>query len=122
MRSKDHYWLEVRLSTDAESVKQIYEASFFSSPQMEASGDSEGLPDRWAVDLRVPLANGRLLMLAAKEMAAVLAHHSVDQIAGAGYGAFLLLGEFLYVALASMEGLSGSHANPTASKGLWKAG
>jgi orotate phosphoribosyltransferase len=95
MRSKDHYRLEVRLSTDAESVKQIYEASFFSSPQMEASGDSEGLPDRWAVDLRVPLANGRLLMLAAKEMAAVLAHHSVDQIAGAGYGAFLLLGGVL---------------------------
>jgi orotate phosphoribosyltransferase len=85
----------VRLSTDAESVKQIYDASFFPSPQMEASGDSEEVPGRWAVDLRVPLAKGRLLRLAAKEMAAVLAHRSVDQIAGAGYGAFLLVGGIL---------------------------
>jgi orotate phosphoribosyltransferase len=95
MRSKDHYRLEVRLSTNAESVKRIYDASFFPSPQMEASGDSEEVSGRWAVDLRVPLAKGRLLRLAAKEMAGVLAHHSVDQIAGAGYGAFLLVGGIL---------------------------
>ena len=95
MRSKDHYRLEVRLSANAESVKQIYDASFFPSPRMEAAGDSEEVPRRWAVDLRVPLAKGCLLGLAAKEMAAVLAHHSVDQIAGAGYGAFLLVAGIL---------------------------
>jgi orotate phosphoribosyltransferase len=95
MRSKDHYRLETRQSANAESVKQIYEASFFPSPQMEATGDSEEGPGRWAVDLRVPLAKGRLLRLVAKEMAAVLAHHSVNQIAGAGYGAFLLIGGVL---------------------------
>jgi orotate phosphoribosyltransferase len=98
MRSRDYYRLEVRLPADAASVKEIYEASFFPSPQMEtAAGDSEAATDRWALDLRVTLANGRLLRLAAKQMDALLAHHSVDQIAGAGYGAFLLVGGILTV-------------------------
>jgi len=76
-------------------VRQIYDASFFPSPEVGAGSDSADVSGRWAVDLRVPLAKGRLLRLVAKEMAAVLAHRSVDQIVGAGYGAFLLVGGIL---------------------------
>ena len=107
MRSKDHYRLEIRSSTNPEILKEIYEASFFPSPQTWAAVNdrSEDSSDRWSVDLRAPLAEGRLLRLVATEMAAVLSDRSIDQIAGAGYGAFLLVGGILTAGVGVKGGL-----------------
>lgn len=107
MRSKEHYRLEVRSGTSADILRKIYEASFFPSPQKTAvkSCSSESPPNGWFVDMRVPLAEGRLLRPLASEMAAVLTHRSVCQVAAAGFGAFFLVGGILAVSVGVKGGL-----------------
>jgi orotate phosphoribosyltransferase len=100
MRSKHDYRLEVRASANPEIVQRIYDESFFPAADLACPGVS-----RWTVDLRVPLADGRLLAPVSAEMAAVLAGHAIDQVAGAGYGAFLLVGGILAADVGMKGGL-----------------
>jgi hypothetical protein len=102
MRSKDHYRLEVRPSTNSESVKQIYDASFFPSPLMEVRGNSEEVPGRLAVDLRIRLAKDALLRLAGKKRLRCWHISPWIKSPGPGMARSCLWGEFLRLTVAPM--------------------
>jgi orotate phosphoribosyltransferase len=89
VRSKEHYQLEVRSGTSPGILKNIFEASFCPLPRKPGAESSFS---EWSVDMRVPLSEGLLLRPLAAEIAAVLAHHAVSQVAGAGFGAIFLVG------------------------------
>jgi orotate phosphoribosyltransferase len=100
MRYKDDYRLAVRPPANPEVVRQIYDASFIPDTNVKPPGRP-----RWMVDLRVPLSDGRWLAPAVAQMAAVLRRHAVDQAAGAGYGAFLLVGGIIAADVGMKGGL-----------------
>lgn len=91
MRSKDCYELEVRNGVNPFLIRRIVEDSFRS---LSDSGTAAGTPD-WAIDMRLPLSKGWLLRTVASEIVAVLERHNISQIAGAGFGAFFLIGSIL---------------------------
>ncbi len=112
MRPKEQYRLEIE-PDDSHGVlnvailTSIYEASFFPAPRrasnqrLHSNSESNG----WLIDLRVPLADGKFLRPLALEMAALLSSRSIQQVAGAGYGAFFLIGGILAVGEGFKSGL-----------------
>lgn len=56
-----------------------------------------GKVSEWALDMRVPLAKSEFLSAIASELVAVVRRREVDQIAGRGFGAFLLVGAMVAI-------------------------
>ena len=102
VRSKDCYELEVRDGANPFLIRCIVEESFRSLPTN--TGHAEGAAD-WAVDMRLPLSKGWLLKSIATEIISVLETHKISQIAGAGFGAFFLIGSILAEAKCFRGGL-----------------
>lgn len=101
------------VARDAElqqSVEEAYDRSFFPAAARPyfrpRSADATVLaaqPSEWALDTRVALSHAHLLRPIAEKMAAILRDRGITQIAGYGYGSFLLVG----AVLQSSENMSG---------------
>lgn len=92
--------LEVHEAGAAAGLERVYRESLFvqSVPArfLAAYPDPGGPPGlNWILDSRVALARSDLLRPVASAMADILDHHGVRQIAGQGYGSFLLIGAIL---------------------------
>ena len=91
------------------AVEEVYDRSFFwarerpywkrdnGSPRVEAS--------RWALDTRVGLAHADLLAPIADALSIILRERGITQIAGYGYGSFLLMGALLRSASGLTAGM-----------------
>jgi orotate phosphoribosyltransferase len=92
MRSKDCYELEVRDGANPFLMRHVVEESF--RPLPPSTGNAARAAG-WSVDMRLPLSKGSLLGPVVMELISVLERHNICQIAGAGFGAFFLIGGIL---------------------------
>ena len=92
MRSKDYYELEVRDGANPFLIRHVVEESFRPLPPNTGNAACAA---GWSVDMRLPLSKGGLLGPVVMELISVLERHKICQIAGAGFGAFFLIGGIL---------------------------
>ncbi|MEA2496613.1 MAG: orotate phosphoribosyltransferase [Thermoleophilaceae bacterium] len=92
-------------------LEETYDRSFFLATEREyyreRAGRPNGIaarPSDWALDVRTALSHAHLLRPLATRMAQILDSDGVTQIAGYGYGSFLLVGGILSAAPAGMRG------------------
>lgn len=83
-------------------IEEAYDRSFFPAAARPyfrpESADTSAVamqPSEWALDTRVALSHAHLLRPIAEKMAAILQDQGITQIAGSGYGSFLLVGAVL---------------------------
>lgn len=75
-----------------ESVLKKVRAQGYFPASRRPSFYSDGAPSPWSYDLRVPLSRSEYLEPICSHMIEVLARRGVRQVAGKGYGSFLLIG------------------------------
>jgi orotate phosphoribosyltransferase len=100
VRSKEHYHLEIRPGISPNLIKTIVEASFL--PSVDNIGAATNSLE-WSIDMRVPLSAGFFLGPLVAEMRDILSDQLFSQVAGLGFGSFLIVGGIL----AASEGFSG---------------
>jgi orotate phosphoribosyltransferase len=87
--------IEVHVQDLAQILLRSYDLAIFESFErsyLRRVRVAQGGTSTWAVDLRIPLSHGDILAPIANEIAAGLRRAGMDQVAGAGYGAFPLVG------------------------------
>jgi orotate phosphoribosyltransferase len=104
------------------AVEAVYDQSFFWARDRtywkNPEHDPVDLRSAWALDTRRGLSHGDILAPIAGAMSKIIVDRDIDQIAGYGYGSFLLLGAILQVTPGVRAGLVRKSRKPYGFRNL----